>query len=70
MCDPELLTCPFCGRKAELIQRIGGWTVSCYYSSPLNAAFDGVPWCSKEPITEITTKENAIDLWNKRILNI
>jgi len=63
----ELLPCPLCGRRADLIRRIGGWTVSCHYGSPLNAALDNVFWCSKSPITEMATKSKAIDLWNKRI---
>lgn len=66
MKNEELLPCPFCGRKGELLELSGGYIASCYYSDVLNALEDGVPSCPMNIDTILTTKEVAIKIWNRR----
>jgi len=62
----DLMECPFCGRKAELIECSGGWLVCCYYSDPLNALEDSEGVCPVGPETILTLKDAAIRIWNRR----
>jgi len=62
----ELLPCPFCGRKAELMECNGGWIVSCYYNDHLNALDDNEPVCVVNCETILTLKNIAITIWNNR----
>ena len=63
----EINPCRYCKRKAELVERAGGWTVDCYYSSPLVAALDAEAWC-EEGVDwggkMYPTADEAIDAWN------
>jgi len=62
-----LLPCPFCGRKAQLVQRAGGWDVSCYYNNVIHAIEDNKEICEVECSTALCLNNiRAVRLWNTR----
>lgn len=60
----DLKPCPFCGANPVVVERIGGWSVSCYYSDPLNAL--NATQCLDIITGLFPTKEQAVRQWNKR----
>ncbi|MFZ2992626.1 MAG: Lar family restriction alleviation protein [Microgenomates group bacterium] len=63
----ELLPCPFCGRKAEMTECVGGWMIDCYYANPITAVEDNELLCGMNCFTDLfPTAEGAIKIWNTR----
>ena len=59
--------CKLCNRRGELIERVGGWTVSCEYSNPINCASDNKSLCKWEYCGELfPAPDAAIVYWNKK----
>ena len=62
-----LKNCPFCGNGAELVERIGGWTVTCKGYYP-NTAMYGVLPCPWDSLMTCfyETPDEAVGAWNTR----
>ena len=62
-----LKNCPFCGNGAELVERIGGWTVTCKGYYP-NTAMYGVLPCPWDSLMTCfyETPDEAVGVWNTR----
>ena len=62
-----LKNCPFCGNGAELVERIGGWTVTCKGYYP-NTAMYGVLPCPWDSLMTCfyETPDEAVGIWNTR----
>lgn len=63
----RISNCMYCNRKAVLTERIGGWTVDCYFSHPIHCVENNEGWCdaweiSGSPLFE--TPNDAIEHWN------
>ncbi len=63
----ELKPCPFCGQKAELVERNGGWTANCSVDD-FEVALGNMRFCPvNSPCTNLHAKpETAARMWNTR----
>lgn len=66
--NDQLKPCPFCGRKAVLVSRAGGWTAECKFSNELCAFLENETYCAMLDLSTplCSTPEEVIDLWNTR----
>ena len=60
--------CKHCGRKGVLTERVGGWTVDCFYISLIDCVMENEHWCVEGynadfPFFE--TPNEAVGFWNK-----
>jgi hypothetical protein len=61
--------CRYCNRRAELVERSGGWTVDCYYAHPWHAVEENKGWCKdahdENDCCLYDNPNDAIIVWNK-----
>lgn len=67
--EAEPLKPCFCGNRAQVVERAGGWTVNCTWS-PLGEALGECSPCQFDGASTVlaATREEAIRLWHERPL--